>query len=114
MPRGIPNKKPEPEKVAPPERYNIKNANRLRLTLEKGSLDATCFDGVTIENTDVRTISFKDCIIKDSTFKNVIMQGCDFSEALECTGNVFISCDLRWGRKPGGFEKNNQFINTRL
>ena len=96
-----------------PKRYKIADANRLRLTLEKGTLENTEFDGVTIEGSDIRTVSFKGCSVKDTTFKNVIMQGCNMSEA-DATGNTFINCDLRWGLKPEGFEGNNTFINTRL
>jgi len=129
MPRGIPNKKKTEaaeeileakfedewgETKAPnKDIYNIVDANRLRLKLMDKTLDGTAFDNVTIEGSDVRTISFKGCFMKDSTFKNVNMQGCDMSEA-EATGNTFIDCDLRWGKKPEGFEKNNTFINTRL
>jgi len=125
MPRGIPNKKKETTKELlediveelkkePVKKvYNIVDANRLRLKLIDKTLDGTAFDSVTIEGSDVRTISFEGCLMKDSTFKNVNMQGCDMSEA-EATGNTFIGCDLRWGKKPEGFEENNTFINTRL
>ena len=103
MPRGIPKKKV----------YKIQDANRLRLTLEKGTLEDTAFDNVIITGSDIRTVSFKGCRVKDTTFKGVNMQGCNFSES-EATGNMFIDCDLRWGQKPEGFEGHNTFINTRL
>ena len=101
------------EKPKKKEFYNIVNANRLRLRLEKATLDGAGFDGVTIEAYDMRTIPLKGCVIKDSTFKGVNMQGCNMTEAAEIRGNTFIDCDLRWGGKPEGFEGNNTFINTR-
>ena len=123
MTRGIPKRKRVEaadeileelyDKPIVPKRYKIADANRLRITLEKGTLENTGFDGVTIEGSDVRTVSFKGCCMKDTTFKNVNMQGCDLSET-DATGNTFIDCDLRWGKKPEGFEGNNTFINTRL
>ena len=103
----------EVEAPSKPEPYKIANANRLRLTLEKGTLENTMFDGVTIENYDVRNVPFKGCVIKGTTFKNIIMQGCNFVGS-DATGNTFIDCDLRWGLKPEGFEGNNTFINTRV
>jgi len=96
------------------ELYAIANSNRLRLRLEKRTLDGACFDSVEIENMDIRTVSFTGCLVKDTIFKNVIFQGCNMSESLGISGNTFIDCDMRWGRKPAEFEKNNKFVNTRL
>lgn len=115
MPRG--NKKKEEVETIPATHqfYNIADANRLRLRLlEHSTLAGAGFNNVTIDTFDMRTQSFKDCVVKGTTFKNINMQGCDFSGALECTGNTFIDCDLRWGKKPEGFEANNTFENTRL
>jgi len=94
---------------------NLVNANRLRLRLEEfKSLEGAGFNNVTIDTFDMRTQSLKGCVLKNSIFKNVNMQGCDFSEVIECTGNTFINCDMRWGRKPDGFKENNKFENTGL
>lgn len=95
------------------EIYKIANSNRLRLRLEEGTLENTEFDGVEIDNMDVRSTSFVNCKARGATFKNVIMQGCNM-DGTDFKDNTFIDCDLRWGKKPGGFKENNKFINSRL
>lgn len=101
-------------KEVPKSFYKIQNANRLRLRLEAGTLDGAGFEDVTIEKYDMRTVPLAGCVMTGSTFKDVNMQGCNMAETIEVVGNTFIDCDLRWGRKPEGFEGNNTFINTRL
>lgn len=97
-----------------PELYAIANSNRLRIRLEEGTLDGSCFDGVEIENMDVRSVPFTGCLLKDTVFKNVIFQGCNMGKTLGISGCTFIDCDMRWGVKPPEFETNNKFVNTRL
>lgn len=102
------------EEKAEPELYAIANANRLRLRLLDGTLEGACFDSVEIENIDIRTVPFTGCLVKDTVFKNVKMQGCNMGKTLGVSGNTFIDCDMRWGVKPPEFLGNNKFINTRL
>ena len=95
------------------ETYKITDSNRLRLRLAGGTLEDTEFDGAEIDKIDVRATPFANCKARGTTFKNVILQGCNM-EGTDFKDNTFIDCDLRWGKKPGGFKENNKFINSRL
>ena len=80
---------------------------------EGGELSNLSFNGIRIENTDMRARSWDGCVIKDCVLESVVMQGCSFPGS-DVSGNSFVNCDLRWAVLPGGFKENNEFINTRF
>jgi uncharacterized protein YjbI with pentapeptide repeats len=103
----------ELKKIKAKPLFKINDSNRLRLFLENNVNITDCeLRDIEIEGLDIRTKSFDGSVIENCTFKNVIMQGCNFLTTKKFKNNKFFNCDLRWS-SFGENENSNEYFNTR-